>query len=379
MKAMILAAGRGERMRPLTDHTPKPLLAAGGKPLIVHHLERLARAGFRDLVINHAHLGERIEAALGDGSRWGVRIVYSPEATALETGGGIFRALPLLGPEPFLVVNGDVWTDLDFSPLALPTGRLAHLILVDNPPHHPRGDFLLAGGLVRAAPALVAQAQHQEGWPASPPATRSAGAPLQRLGPGQSPATSPATHDGGLALDGQPEGGTCLTFSGIGVYHPDLFRDCRPGAFPLAPLLRAAMAQERVSGEHYRGRWLDIGTPGRLRDLDALLRSRPVPPRSSGTSGRSAPGTESEVESSAVSGEQSDAESGVALGAVSETGSGKESGAPTVSEAGVPTGPEASAAVGLRAGSKPESDAGAEMGLKAERGHVGHGPRDRHP
>lgn len=224
MKAMILAAGRGERMRPLTDHTPKPLLVAGGKPLIVHHLERLARAGFRDLAVNHAHLGDRIEAALGDGSRWGVQITYSPEATALETGGGIFRALPLLGPGPFLVVNGDVWTDLDFSHLALPTGNLAHLILVDNPPHHPHGDFYLANGLVRAAPPQPDQPR--------------------------------------------------LTFSGIGVYHPDLFKGCRPGAFPLAPLLRAAMAEERVTGEHYRGLWLDIGTPERLSDLDTLLRER---------------------------------------------------------------------------------------------------------
>lgn len=224
MKAMILAAGRGERMRPLTDHTPKPLLLAGGKPLIVHHLERLARAGFRDLVINHAHLGDRIEAALGDGSRWGVSIAYSPEVTALETGGGIFRALPLLGPGPFLVVNGDVWTNLDFSRLASPPGHLAHLLLVDNPPHHPQGDFHLANGRVRAAPPLPDQPR--------------------------------------------------LTFSGIGVYHPDLFQGCQPGAFPLAPLLRAAMAEERVTGEHFRGLWLDIGTPERLAGLDTLLRGR---------------------------------------------------------------------------------------------------------
>ncbi len=274
MKAMILAAGRGERMRPLTDHTPKPLLAAGGKPLIVHHLERLARAGFRDLVINHAHLGERIAAALGDGSRWGVRIAYSPEGTALETGGGIFRALPLLGPEPFLVVNGDVWTDLDFAPLALPAGRLAHLILVDNPPHHPRGDFRLARGLVRAEPPLVTQPQHADGRPASPPPPGLTEAPLHRQGHRGPPATSPAAHDGGLAHDLQLESGRRLTFSGIGIYHPDLFRDCQPGAFPLAPLLRAAMAQARVTGEHYSGLWLDIGTPQRLADLDALLRQR---------------------------------------------------------------------------------------------------------
>ena len=238
MKVMILAAGRGERMRPLTDHTPKPLLVAGGKPLIVHHLERLARSGFRDLVINHAHLGERIEAALGDGSRWGVHIAYSPEASALETGGGIFHALALLGPEPFLVVNGDVWTNLDFSHLALAAGKLAHLVLVDNPPHHPRGDFHLEGGLVQAMPRL--------------------------------------------------------TFSGIGVYHPDLFRGCRPGAFPLAPLLRAAMAAGQVSGEHYRGLWLDIGTPQRLGDLDALLSEGSISLTAAGSGGRACatPGTD---------------------------------------------------------------------------------------
>ena len=217
MQAMILAAGRGERMRPLTDHIPKPLLRAGGKPLIVHHLERLASAGIRDIVINHAHLGGQIEAALGDGSRWGVRIRYSPEGKALETGGGIFRALPLLGPDPFLVVNGDIWTELDFSRLRIETDRLAHLVLVSNPAHHPGGDFALSDGRVRA--------------------------------------------------DGAPR----YTFSGIGVYHPDLFRDQEPGAFPLAPLLREAMRRDLVSGELYRGRWSDVGTPDRLQALDRML------------------------------------------------------------------------------------------------------------
>jgi N-acetyl-alpha-D-muramate 1-phosphate uridylyltransferase len=214
---MILAAGRGERMRPLTDHTPKPLLMAGGRPLIVHHLERLAAAGITRVVINHAHLGEQIEAALGDGGRFGLTIRYSPEGRALETGGGIFRALPLLGDGPFLVVNGDVWTDLDLARLRLAEGRLAHLVLVDNPEHHPRGDFPLADGLVFA--------------------------------------------------EGEPR----LTFSGIGVYSPALFEGCRDGAFPLAPLLRAGMARGLVSGEHHRGRWLDIGTPARLQALDQLL------------------------------------------------------------------------------------------------------------
>lgn len=219
MKAMILAAGRGERMRPLTDRVPKPLLEAGGKPLIVHHIERLVAAGFRELVINLGHLGEQVAAALGDGARWGAQIQYSPEAPALETGGGILRALPYLGPGPFLVINGDIWTDLAFAGLRLASGQLAHLILVDNPPHHPVGDFALADGRVQA--------------------------------------------------QGEPR----LTFSGIGLYHPDLFRDCQPGPFPLAPLLRAAMARSRVTGERHTGIWLDIGTPERLRALDAGLRS----------------------------------------------------------------------------------------------------------
>lgn len=219
MKAMILAAGRGERMRPLTDHTPKPLLPVGGKPLIQYHVEALARAGVRDLVINHAHLGERIEATLGTGEAWGVRIRYSPEGQgqALETGGGIFKALPLMGEAPFLVVNGDIWSDLDFSCCRLASGDLAHLVLVDNPPHHPGGDFCLRAGRVANA------------------------------------------------------GESRLTFSGVGVYHPALFAGCQPGAFPLAPLLRRTCDQGRVSGEHFRGRWLDVGTPARLAELDRLL------------------------------------------------------------------------------------------------------------
>lgn len=221
MKAMILAAGRGSRMRPLTDHTPKPLLAAAGKPLIQHQIERLAAAGFRDLVINHAHLGHKIESALGDGSHLGVSIRYSPEGEgrALETGGGIFRALPLLGTDPFLVVNGDVWTDLAFDTLTLRTGDLAHLVLVENPLHHQHGDFSLSAGRVRVA--------------------------------------------------GEPR----LTFGGIGVYHPELFASCPGGAFPLAPLLREAMAHDRVGGQLHRGHWHDIGTPDRLDHLDRWLKA----------------------------------------------------------------------------------------------------------
>lgn len=221
MRAMILAAGRGNRMRPLTDHRPKPLLQAGGKSLIRYQIERLAAAGIRDLVINHAHLGEQIEAALGDGSHLGVRIRYSPEDPALETGGGIFKALPLLGPDPFLVVNGDVWTDCPLTGLALKGDDLAHLVLVDNPAHNPQGDFALIDGHVRA--------------------------------------------------EGEPR----YTFSGIGLYHPSLFDDCTPGAFPLAPLLRRAMRSGHVGGRHFAGRWQDIGTPERLAELDQLLRTRP--------------------------------------------------------------------------------------------------------
>ncbi|HCU54534.1 MAG TPA: mannose-1-phosphate guanylyltransferase [Gammaproteobacteria bacterium] len=221
MKAMILAAGRGERMRPLTDHTPKPLLQAGGKALIEHLIEALAAAGFRELVINHAHLGERIEAALGDGGRYGVQIAWSREVEgALETGGGIHRALPLLGDAPFLAINGDIWTDYPFARLHRAPDRLAHLVLIDNPPHHPQGDFTLQNGLVR------------------------------------------------------PEGGPRLTFSGIGLYRPELFQGCQPGKFPLAPLLRAAMHQDAVSGEHYQGNWMDVGTPERLAALDRDLSGR---------------------------------------------------------------------------------------------------------
>jgi MurNAc alpha-1-phosphate uridylyltransferase len=218
---MILAAGRGERMRPLTDHTPKPLLEVGGKPLIVWHIERLAAAGICNLVINHAHLGEQIEARLGDGAQWGVDIRYSAEGEgkALETGGGIFKALPLLGEQPFLVVNGDIWCDVDFGMLDIADNDLALLLLVDNPEHNRSGDFHLDGA-------------------------------------------------GRVHTDGQPR----LTFSGIGVYHPQLFAGCSGGAFPLAPLLREAMGAGRVGGSHHTGRWMDIGTPQRLAQLDRELR-----------------------------------------------------------------------------------------------------------
>jgi MurNAc alpha-1-phosphate uridylyltransferase len=218
MKAMILAAGRGERMRPLTDHTPKPLLKVGGKSLIAWHLERLAEAGFKDIVINHAHLGGLIENALGNGSQWGVRIQYSPEKIALETAGGIANAIPLLGDAPFLVVNGDVYTDIDFAALKLAPPNLAHLVMVDNPPQHAAGDFTLCNGK--------------------------------------------------LSVDGTEK----LTFSGVGIYAPSLFAGVVRGeAAKLAPLLKAAMAQGLVSGSHHQGAWHDIGTPERLQALDSQL------------------------------------------------------------------------------------------------------------
>jgi MurNAc alpha-1-phosphate uridylyltransferase len=216
MKAMILAAGRGERMRPLTDHTPKPLLQVAGKPLIQYHIEALRAAGIRDLVINIAHLGERIQACLGDGAALGVRIRYSPEPEgALETGGGIHQALPLLGDAPFLVINGDLWTDYPFAQLCARSldDDLAFLVLVPNPPQHPGGDFCLQAGRVQA--------------------------------------------------QGEPR----HTFSGIGLYHPWLFSACAPGRFALAPLLREAMGRDQVGGELYPGVWSDVGTPQRLREL----------------------------------------------------------------------------------------------------------------
>jgi MurNAc alpha-1-phosphate uridylyltransferase len=219
MKAMILAAGRGERMRPLTDHMPKPLLPVAGRPLIVHHLERLRAAGIVEVVINMGHLGAQLPAALGNGRAWGLNIIWSPEPPeALETGGGIFQALPLLGTEPFVVVNGDIWTDYPFTQLPDAPIGLAHLVLVDNPPHHAGGDFALL-------------------------------------------------EDGQVMEQASPR----LTFSGISVLRPALFKDCQPGRFPLGPLLRKAMAIGQVSGEHYRGGWRDIGSPERLAELNEAL------------------------------------------------------------------------------------------------------------
>ncbi|TDY04325.1 N-acetylmuramate alpha-1-phosphate uridylyltransferase MurU [Thiohalophilus thiocyanatoxydans] len=216
MKAMILAAGRGERMRPLTDHCPKPLLQVGGKALIEYHIEALAGAGITGIVINHAWLGAQIETALGDGQRYGVQLEYSPEPAALETAGGIVQALPRLG-ETFVVVNADIWCDYPFARLPEEPAGLAHLVMVDNPAHHRQGDFALQG---------------------------------DRLGE-----------------QGEPR----LTFSGIGVYRAELFAGLAPGVRPLGPLLRQAMQAGKVSGEHYRGQWWDIGTPQRLAQLNAQL------------------------------------------------------------------------------------------------------------
>ncbi len=223
---MILAAGRGERMRPLTDRCPKPLLEVGGRPLIAWHLRRLAAAGIRDVVINHAWLGDRIEAALGDGAAYGLRIRYSAETEALETAGGIAKALPLLGDGPFLVVNGDVWCDWDpgrarsIASQLDALGWLCWCVLVANPEHHPRGDFALRDGRLRA------------------------GDDAERL-----------------------------TFAGIGIYRPELFAAVPPGGrAPLAPLLREAAARGLAGAERHPGRWVDVGTPERLAELDAQLR-----------------------------------------------------------------------------------------------------------
>jgi MurNAc alpha-1-phosphate uridylyltransferase len=218
MKAMLLAAGRGERLRPLTDSLPKPLVRVGGRPLIAWHLQALARAGVREVVINLSWLGEQLRAALGDGAAFGVRIHYSEEGPVpLETGGGIFRALPHLGPGPFLVVNADVWSDVDFASLALEGDAHARLVLIENPPHHPRGDFGLDDG-------YVVQREHER-----------------------------------------------FTYSGIGVYRAEFFAGVEPGRFPLLPLLNRAIAARLVRGQLHRGDWCDVGSPERLADLETRL------------------------------------------------------------------------------------------------------------
>jgi MurNAc alpha-1-phosphate uridylyltransferase len=214
MKAMILAAGRGDRMRPLTDAIPKPLLKVKDKSLIEYHIEALRQAGIKELVINTGWLGEQLRSALGDGSRFDVSIEYSIEPeSAYETGGGIFHALSRLS-DPFMVVNGDIWTDFDFSGLLHEPKKLAHLVLVDNPSQHPDGDFCIVDGLARA------------------------------------------------------EGGHKLTFSGIGCYRKALFDGQQAGSFPLAPILRKFMPHDQVTAEHFAGVWNDVGTPERLEQLN---------------------------------------------------------------------------------------------------------------
>ncbi|HTR01434.1 MAG TPA: nucleotidyltransferase family protein [Candidatus Acidoferrum sp.] len=225
MKAMLLAAGKGTRMLPLTERTPKPLLKVAGASLIEHQINKLKTAGFADLVINHAWLGNQIEAALGDGSRYGVRIAWSREDEPLETAGGIVQALPLLGSQPFAIVNADVWTDYPFARLkhALAHGVLVHLVLVPNPEHHPRGDFALTDGDRLTLPTPDAPA---------------------------------------------------YTYSGIGVFHPSLFAGVTERKYPLLPLLKQAIAAHAATAEIYRGEWSDIGTPARLRELDIALAFR---------------------------------------------------------------------------------------------------------
>jgi len=218
MKAMLLAAGRGERMRPLTDSVPKPLVPVGGRALIVWHLLALARAGIREVVINLSWLGAQLRDALGDGSKFGVSIAWSDEGPVpLETGGGIFHALRLLGPDPFLVVNADIWTDIDFGRLALEPDAHAHLVLIPNPPHHPRGDFGLEGDRV-------------------------------------------VNRESGR-----------LTYTGVGVYSCEFFAGCTAGRFPLLPLLNRAIAAGRARGEVHRGEWCDVGTAERLASLSARV------------------------------------------------------------------------------------------------------------
>ena len=221
MKVMILAAGLGARMRPLTDYTPKPLLPVLGKPLIQHHLEKVAAAGIKEVVINHAYLGEQIEQFVGDGSRWGLQVYFSKEAEPLETGGGIVQALPLLGNNAFIVINADVWLDYPLSTIVnKKINALAHLILVPNPDHHLEGDFVLMG-------------------------------------------------DGHVAAS--VNNSDTYTFSGLSVLRPHLFAGRAPGKFPLAPILKEAMTQQKVTGELFAGYWCDVGTPQRLQELENQL------------------------------------------------------------------------------------------------------------
>ncbi|MHB1540656.1 MAG: N-acetylmuramate alpha-1-phosphate uridylyltransferase MurU [Steroidobacteraceae bacterium] len=225
-KAMLLAAGRGERLRPITDTVPKPLVAVAGKPLIAYHLEALAAAGIHEVIVNVSWLGEQIRSALGTGARYGVRITYSDEGPEpFETGGGIFRALPMLGPAPFLIINADIWLERDLRGCAaLPEDADARIVLTSNPEHHPHGDFGL-----------------EDGWVVERSSNR-------------------------------------LTYTGVGVYRPQFFLGCRPGRFPLLPLLKRAIAAGRLRGERFEGPWFDAGSPERLARLDGWLRARSARP-----------------------------------------------------------------------------------------------------
>ena len=225
-KAIILSAGLGSRMRPLTDTLPKPLIPLGGKPLIVHHIEKLARARICDIVVNIAHLGEQIQETLGDGRRWGVQITYSLEPPGgLETGGGIFQALPLLGPDPFYAINADLYTDYDFAHLRLPRGMLGHLVLVPNPQHNPQGDFALYQGTLSTCPPYP------------------------------------------------------YTMAGISIYHPLFFSECRAGKYRTPPLIRAFALQQKISGEVFEGLWIDIGTLDRLEEAQSIVRQKNLSPQ----------------------------------------------------------------------------------------------------
>ncbi len=225
---MLLAAGRGERLRPITDTLPKPLVEVAGKPLIAYHLEALARSGVREVIVNLSWLGGLIRAALEEGDRYGLRITYSEEGPEpLETGGGIFKALPLLGPEPFLVVNADIWTDMEFSRnLPLEHDAHARIVLAPNPSHHPQGDFGVENGLVVERPS------------------------------------------------------DRFTYTGVGLYRPEFFAGCQPGKFPLLPLLRRAIAARRLREAAFHGRWCDAGSPERLARLDASVRAAGAAPAS---------------------------------------------------------------------------------------------------
>lgn len=218
MKAMILAAGRGERLRPLTDETPKPLIKVVGRSLIEYHLINLANSGFKEIIINTAWLADKIHQQLGDGNRYGVSITYSDEGTALETAGGIINALPLLGKEPFMVINGDIWCDFDFATLPeLHNNTQAHLVLVNNPEHNPSGDFAIENDLIRN------------------------------------------------------KGNIMNTYSGIGIFSSEFFAQQKPGATPLAPIIRKKCDKDLVSGQLHEGSWTDVGTLERLQELEKQI------------------------------------------------------------------------------------------------------------